>query len=196
MAKIEYSTQIKAMPGEFVSGDITWVKEFNNQLLLCLIDVAGHGKLAHELAEECIRILETHYQNKLLDILIVFNEFLKEKTRGIVLGLALIDTRTGLINYIGIGNVRARILGKQSYRFVSRPGVLGFTKLRPVLETYMLNHNDLLIMYSDGVSDRFEKNFFNDIETATPIQLTDHIMSTLSKKTDDSSCIVVRYRYD
>ncbi|TAK72539.1 MAG: hypothetical protein EPO11_09935 [Gammaproteobacteria bacterium] len=60
MGKVNYAMNILPYPGQVVSGDLTWAKEFNEQLLLCLIDVAGHGKRAHAISQNCLHILNKH----------------------------------------------------------------------------------------------------------------------------------------
>ncbi|MBV9576607.1 MAG: SpoIIE family protein phosphatase, partial [Gammaproteobacteria bacterium] len=128
-------------------------------------------------------------------IIFLFDKFL-QGTRGAVIGICLIDIKSGLVNYISIGNIRTRIIGQQGYRFIARTGVLGFTKTKPILEKYLLNNKDILLMYSDGITDRFEIKDYPNIITDPVEVIAANIMQLFSKKMDDASCIAVRYLYD
>lgn len=181
------------MPGEKNCGDMPWVKLLNdNQILFCLIDVAGHGDAAQKHAENCLFVLERHFQDDLTKIIYSLSEF-SQKQRGLVIGLALINLDVGLVHYMGVGNIRARIIGHQGYRFVARSGVVGISAHHPVLEEYLLNNNDVLLMYSDGVSDQFDVKSYPQILSDKIELIPQTIIQRFAKNNDDASCIAARY---
>lgn len=183
------------MPGEIACGDIPWVKKLGNITIFALIDVAGHGPAANEHAESCLYILEKYYTEDLTSIIKALHKFSHGK-KGLVIGIALIDAYTGIIQYSGIGNIRARILGIQKYRFVARTGTVGVTTPHPIIEEYLLNNGDVFLMYSDGISDQFEKNDYPQIITDAIETIPKKIINKFSKNNDDMSCIAARYNYD
>lgn len=192
MSHIDYAMLVQPMPGEKVSGDIALVKKTDNHLLLCLIDVAGHGVLANELAETSVKIVDENSNEELIDIIEILKTNLKG-TRGLVIGLASIEINSGLVLYVGMGNIRTRVIGTQSYHFTTRVGVIGVSNHKPVVEKYLLNSHDILLMYSDGVEDRFNKSHYPDI-MEDPIEfIPGEIIKRFSKKIDDASCIAARF---
>lgn len=195
MVNIEYASILRPLPGESHCGDKACVKKFNDEILLCLIDVAGHGKHAEARAKECIQIFDEHAHEKLEDIMTYLNQGTEGK-REFVIGISLINISSGLINYISIGNITCRIIGLQGYRFISRAGVVGSSKIKPKLQQYILNNQDILLMYSDGISNRFEKKDYPQIITDKIEDIPTNIINKFAKDTDDASCIALRYYHD
>lgn len=193
MPQIEYAMIARPLPGEASCGDMPWIKKFENKILFCLIDVAGHGPSAEMQAKICQQVLEEHYHDDLKQIISKLNECARGK-RALVVGLTLIDIKTGLIDYLSVGNINTRIIGEKCYRFVARTGILnGVNPPHLYLANHSLNNHDVLLMYSDGISNHFETSNYPEILNDKIDLVANEIVSRFGKDTDDASCIAIRY---
>lgn len=194
MAKLEYATFTRPLPGQDCCGDMPFIRQFDDKILLCLMDVAGHGHSAQIHAENCINLLNDHYKENLDNLILLLDEFSHGK-KGLVVGFALIAVNAGLIEYMGVGNIRARIIGRhQVYNFVSRPGVLGsFQHLHLTSQRYLLNDQDILLIYSDGITDRFGRADYDKLIEDDINHIPKNLIEFFGKNIDDASCIAARY---
>ena len=98
--------------GETLNGDCYIVQHLSNGVsLAAVIDGLGHGKEAHlasQSAKECI----LSRPNLPLDTLMKYVHLAIRGTRGVTLGMALLDTAAGKVAYTGIGNIVDRSLTK------------------------------------------------------------------------------------
>jgi len=162
---------------------------------LCLIDVAGHGVIAEKRATEILSVLEENYKLNLESLMFCLQRDAMKK-RGFVVGMSLVNIATGLIQYMSLGNISCRIFGLQEYRFVSREGVMGVSQIKPIFQSYFLNNNDILMMYTDGISNRFQLSDYPEMLSDDIQAIPNNIATKFTKETDDASCIVMRYHYD
>ncbi len=93
-------------------GDTGVIKEFDGQCFLALVDVLGHGSEAHDVALIAQKYLEQNYCEELVDVMQGLHACLKG-TRGAVAALCRLDTETGELIYVGIGNITVRVLGSK-----------------------------------------------------------------------------------
>ena len=114
-------------------------------------------------------------------------------TRGAVAGLCAIDAASGRTHYAGIGNTAMRRFGKTETRLVSKDGVLGQNMRSPLQQTLQLDPGDLVVLYTDGVSDRFTADDYPGLLHHAPQQVASNIVQRFGKDHDDAACIAVRY---
>lgn len=98
----------------------------------------------------------------MLDIVYGVHESLRG-TRGCAGAFCKIDTLSGEIEFIGIGNITARINTFESIRMISRDGILGLGDIRPKQHLYHLHVGECIVMYSDGVKEFFDFDECRDI---------------------------------
>jgi serine phosphatase RsbU (regulator of sigma subunit) len=114
-------------------------------------------------------------------------------TRGAAVGLCAIDAATGRIDYAGIGNTAIRRFGKAETRLVSQDGILGQNMRTPRPQTLQLEPGDLIVLYTDGVSDRFTSDDYPGVLRHAPKEVASNIIQRFGKDHDDAACIAVRY---
>jgi serine phosphatase RsbU (regulator of sigma subunit) len=108
-------------------------------------------------------------------------------------GICAIDAASGRLDYAGIGNTTMRRFGKAETRLVSQDGVLGQNMRTPLHQTLQLEPGDLVVLYTDGVSDRFTADDYPGVLRHAPKEVASNIVQRFGKDHDDAACIAVRY---
>ena len=168
------------------------IRPLEQGLFVAIVDVLGHGPEAHKLTHVIDAYLSRHGASDVSDVIRRLHQHLKG-TRGAAVGLCAIDVATGCINYVGIGNTAMRLFGKEETRLVSQDGVLGQNMRTPRPRTLQLEPGSLIVLYTDGVSDRFTSDDYPGILRHAPKEVTNNIVQRFGKDYDDAACIAVRY---
>ncbi len=177
--------------GETVSGDACFVREYEGQTLIAVVDGLGHGPRAASVARKTTGYLEEHYREELTELIQGCHQALKG-TRGIAIGLVRIDHGRATLTYVGIGNVEMRVVGEKSHSLVSMPGIVGYhvRKIRPEETAY--HPGDLVIMHSDGVSAKFSLAQYPGLRQKAPQQIAEAIFRDYARGHDDATIVVGR----
>jgi len=189
---LEHASLIRPCLGERVSGDAVVIRPLEHGLLAAIVDVLGHGPEAHELTHVIDAFLDRHATADVGSLMKSLHKRLKG-TRGAAVGLCAVDAETGAMNYVGIGNTSMRRFGESETRFVSNDGVLGQNMRTPLLQTLKLTPGDLIILYTDGVSDRFTTAEYPGVLHHAPNDVVRIVLDRFGKDHDDSACIAIRY---
>ena len=176
-------------------GDTGVIKEFDGQCFIALVDVLGHGSEAHDVALIAQKYLEQNYCEELVDVMQGLHACLKG-TRGAVAAVCRLNTETGELIYVGIGNITVRVLGPRKARFVSGDGIVGYMMTTPREQNLKLFAGDLLVMYSDGIKEHFELSEYPGILTGNAKSIAVGLLNQFGKKNDDVSCIALKYLGD
>ncbi len=157
MLKSDYALVKRAFgyQKETECGDTGIIKEFDNNVFIGIVDVLGHGTEAYKLAVICRDFLEKNYRKDLIEIMKSFHDYLKG-SRGAVAGLCLLDINSGILKYVGMGNITARKFGLNPLRLVPRDGIIGDAIKTSKEETIKLSDGDVFVLYTDGVKEHFE----------------------------------------
>jgi negative regulator of sigma-B (phosphoserine phosphatase) len=190
---LPHSNMIRPCKGEYQSGDAVVIQTLEHGLFLAIIDVLGHGPEAHQLTHVIEAYLSRYSATDVAGVMVRLHQHLKG-TRGAAVGLCSIDAATGRIDYAGIGNTAIRRFGTTETRLVSQDGVLGQNMRTPMPQTLQLEPGELIVLYTDGVSDRFTSNDYPGVLRHTPEEVARNIVQRFGKDHDDAACIAVRYR--
>jgi negative regulator of sigma-B (phosphoserine phosphatase) len=190
--RLEHSSLIRPCMGERVSGDSVVIRPLEQGLFAAIVDVLGHGPEAHEVTLVIDAFLARHATADVSDLMSRLHQRLKG-TRGAAVGLCAIDSATGSIHYVGIGNTSIRRFGSSETRLVSKDGVVGQNMRTPLLQSLRLDAGDLVVLYTDGVSDRFTADDYPGVLRHAPKEVVRIILDRFGKDHDDSACIAVRY---
>lgn len=186
---------IQTEPEGTACGDATLIVDSEDSLFLALLDGAGHGVLAANASKTAITYLKNHTQDDLCELLEALHQLLRG-TRGAVAGLCRINKTSGELHYSGTGNISTRLFSSNSERLVSRDGMLGHQMVNPKLHQRQLSPGDVVMLYSDGVTDRLEPIDFSDFFTLSAYDLARITIDYHSKTLDDASCLVARILND
>ena len=189
---LEYSSLNRPCQGEYLSGDAVVIRPLEQGLFVAIVDVLGHGAEANELTHIIEAYLNRYCASDVAGVIQRLHQHLKG-TRGAAVGLCAIDTLAGRIDYVGIGNTAMRLFGKKETRFVSQDGVLGQNMRTPRLQTAGLESGDLIVLYTDGVSDRFTAQDYPGVSHHPPEAAARNIVQRFGKDHDDATCIALRY---
>lgn len=191
-ALLTHASVVRPCWGEHLSGDTVVIEPLEQGRLIAIVDVLGHGPEAHELTHQIEAYLARYSTPDVSGLMTRLHQHLKG-TRGAALGLCAVDTTTGCIQYVGIGNTVLRRFGHEETRLVSRDGVLGQNMRTPLLQNLQLQPGDTIVLYTDGVSDRFTSADYPGVLRHPPQQVTETIIQRFGKDHDDAACIAVRY---
>lgn len=192
MEGLEHSSLIRACRGESVSGDAVVIRPLAKGIFAAIVDVLGHGPEAHELALVIDGYLARHGSSDVSGVMTRLHQHVKG-SRGAAVGLCAIDAATGRVAYVGTGNTVLRRFGKMDTRLVSQDGVLGQNMRTPRPQTLELEAGDLIVLYTDGVRDRFTSNDYPGVFHHAPKEVVRTILERFGKDHDDAACIAVRY---
>jgi len=194
LGRIEHSITIRSCTGERCSGDIAIFREIDDTAILAaIVDVTGHGYEASKTATQ----IEAYFQNcshaGADQIMNRLHEVLKG-SRGASVGLCLIDTESGSLEYTATGNTVFRLFGEQDVRLVSRDGIVGINMSTPQVQKLALTNRDLVLMYTDGISDKFRFEHGSGAQHQQTSIITNKLIKDFGKNHDDAGCIAFRYR--
>ena len=185
-----------ARDGESVSGDRFLVIENPEDLLIALVDGAGHGPEAAKAADAAIRVLETKPSLPLAVLLDRCHHDL-QGTRGAVLLLARFDVRHSRLDWVGIGPIVGAVTRVDPSRrprielLLTRKGVVGLASFSAPTDSIAIDPGDLLVLASDGV----HQDFVDRLRPSeVPERLARNILEAHRKRDDDALVLVVRFR--
>ena len=190
--RLEHSSMNRPCRGERVSGDAVVIQPLEGGLFAAIVDVLGHGPEAHEVALMISKYLSRYPSSDIANVMTNLHQHVKG-TRGAVVGLCAIDAVAGRAVYAGTGNTVLRRFGRTETRLVSHDGVLGQNMRTPRPQTLELEAGDLVVLYTDGVRDRFTSDDYPSIFHHAPKDVARTIVERYGKDYDDAACIAVRY---
>ena len=192
MPRIDHHVLKKSLSGlDDECGDTGFVREGDGECFFALIDGVGHGREAHEAAMLAENFLTENAGPDLVEMMQELHERLKGG-RGAVAMLCRLDIATGVLRYVGIGNIAVRIFGADEQRLLSRDGIIGYMMATPREQETRLYPGDILVSASDGVREHFDPDEFPGLLTGSAREIATRVVEQLGKGDDDASCLVVR----
>ncbi len=186
------AARVRPRLGEHGAGDTAVIREIEGGLIIGMVDVLGHGPEAHEVALRIEGYLRQSSATEPGALMTGLHELLKGQIRGAAAGIGRVSHADGTLRFVGHGNTRARRLWRQPTRLISRDGLLG-SAIRPHHEqSVSLEPGDVLLFYTDGVSDRFDLDDYRHAISDTPRSLAHNVVNMFGKDHDDAACIALR----
>jgi len=191
---VEYGVAKSILPGQGESGDRHVVCCGGEGILIAAIDGIGHGEEAAAAAEAALAILKASPEEPVISLLERCHEGLRS-TRGVVLSLASIDPKHGLMTWLGVGNVQGVLMragaqkGSVGEVLLLRGGVVG--SQLPALQAAVLpiRRGDTLVFVTDGIRGEFVEGL-SALES--PQRAADKILKQHGRGNDDALVLVVR----
>jgi anti-sigma regulatory factor (Ser/Thr protein kinase) len=179
----------RPMPGERLNGDGYFLHQMPHLVVASVIDGLGHGPDAFVASEAARKILEERYRDPLEILIEALHKGLCN-TRGAAISLCRIDLRAGRIEHVGIGNVETRIYGgEEIVRPICFNGTLGMRMENWKVISYPFTRGMTVIMFSDGISGRFE---LEPSQVArTPQEIANDVFR-FARSNDDATVLVGR----
>jgi len=151
--------------GELISGDDYLIHGLPGKLFLAVIDGLGHGPKAHEAATTIKSVFEEQIAKGNLNLMLMFDLAHKRAaaTRGAVVAAAVTDAARKRISFLGIGNISIKLVGKNGNDSpISTDGIVGYSMERKKFSELPYEEGQVLIMHSDGVSERYGSSFVKE----------------------------------
>ncbi|OCA97201.1 ATP-binding SpoIIE family protein phosphatase [Clostridium beijerinckii] len=189
--EVKISVMSRPYIGCKVNGDLYYIKEFNNKVILALIDGLGHGTEANKVAIKAKDLLEENNYKSLKELLYSIDTGMKH-TRGAVIGICIIDKERKVFQYGSIGNVELRyIINSKDKKFITTNGTLGVSfKTKVNVQESSYENGGIIVMNTDGISNKWEYDEYSCIPTHNPAVLSNMIFRDFAKDNDDATVLV------
>jgi serine/threonine protein phosphatase PrpC len=188
---MKFGVATRPNPGSKYNGDMYLIKEFNNKVLISVIDGLGHGESAAVASSKCMKCIEEHYNHGLTEIFKYCDIELK-KTNGVVMGMLFIDFDHSIISFAGVGNISARVIGGKPVHLISRDGIVGYNMPGIKENKHPYDAGDTILMHSDGISSKVVRYPASILLKKDVQEAADEIMKLYGKDEDDATVIVAR----
>jgi serine phosphatase RsbU (regulator of sigma subunit) len=192
---LDYGICARTLASESESGDLAVVVPLPDGALLAVLDGLGHGADAAAASEAGADVIRSFPQEPLTELVKRCHEALR-RTRGAVMSVASIHARSGILTWLGIGNVEAVLFRADSLApsaresLLLRGGVVGYQLPRLSPSSLRLFPGDTLVFATDGI----DSGFYQESPLGwRPQDFADEIVSRYGKETDDAAVLVARY---
>lgn len=190
MAALKLGVVHQPAIGEVHIGDAYAVIEGDGFFVAAVADGLGHGVEAEEAAKKAMTVIKAHPELAPQMLLERTHEALKG-TRGAVVAIARVELATHTLTYAGLGNIESRLVAEDKVRRpVSVNGIVGHQARKFRQEAFPFQPGDLLIMHSDGISDRFEVS--THARARDPQMLANQIAQAHGRSHDDQLLLILR----
>lgn len=176
------------------NGDAFVIKQWNDTLLVGVIDGLGHGQYSSVASTHAKRYVERHFDRP-FESLFRGVERACKGTRGVVLALARFDWAAGTVTFGGVGNIDYVTTAGDLDRFVTRRGVVGANAPPPIVAEQPWPSAETFVLYSDGIGSRWRIGDYEDRGDA-PSRLAQRILADHGTGGDDATVLVVAPRGD
>lgn len=193
---LELGAAARPFPGQSRSGDGWRLDQRGTLVRLLVTDGLGHGPAAADAASAADRAFAATATDDPVEMLATLDRSLVG-TRGAAAALAFIDLEAGTVTLAGIGNVAACLeRGDERVSLVPRFGVLGagapIHRVSPTRHPWAVGSR--LVVYTDGVSDRWRSEVRRSRRHTSPAVLAGRILRDHLRRTDDATCVVLAAR--
>lgn len=178
----------RPLPGYRICGDVCVVVPFPEGTLLCLADGLGHGDAAHASAQVACDHARAH-AGEALETIVHGMDAALSGMRGAAVSLLAILPGAGRALFAGIGNVELRAASSERIAPPTTPGIVGRGVRKVRVWDYPVAAGDLLVLFSDGISSRFDLDELAHLE---PQALAEGVVARHQKAHDDACCMAAK----
>lgn len=202
---ISYGVATCTMDGSSASGDtFSVLKVAYDKSMLVLCDGMGSGEKANFNSTSTIGMIENFYKAGFNNnaILSLINKILATYNNEsfTCLDMAMVDLTAGVIDVIKLGGTQSMIIrNNKSFLIGGSALPLGIVEeATPFTDRHIIMDGDIMVMYTDGISDYLSSNSICDIvlnnANANPEHIAEDILSSATSggTKDDSTVIVAK----
>ncbi len=163
---------------------------------IVVADGLGHGEGAAEASGRAVAVFMSDPDIATDRLFAAAHSRLRD-TRGAAMAVARLDAEDRTLTCAGIGNVGGTILGpKRDRRMVSLHGTVGVTAREARLFTYPWPAGALVVLHSDGISDRWTLDDYPGLRARDPATIATVLYRDFGRQRDDTTVVVVRDRHE
>ncbi len=192
---IEYFVNHNPLITYQTSGDTCYIKNIEDYLFFCIIDIAGHGtkkcfmnaQKLKKLVESSIGILS--FKN------IIINLHKNLNGNGAVVLIGKINNKTGEYIYSGVGNISIKKVNSQNdvKTLNTQEGIIGIFLPQKIYKLNgKLNNNDYLFIHTDGIKSSIDLKKYFIYEKS--LSKTLNLIMKKEKNIDDALGVLIRYK--
>ncbi len=183
---------VRPFPGLRASGDLVLSRPHGQSTLLVVVDGTGHGNEASRAAAAAATEVDAAGWIGVDGLLRRIHARLAG-TVGAAVGALLLDRPSRRFAYAGVGNTTASREVGESWRGISREGMLGARLPTIPLQTGTVAEGDVFVMCSDGIGSPGHAAVRRLSSRHDPNGLAREIVAQYGRNHDDASCIVARW---
>lgn len=191
---LRIGSAVLTAPGESECGDRWTAVTAGDGVTVAVSDGLGHGAQAAKASDAAVATLAAHAELRPARILELMQPSLAS-TRGATVAIAQVTPPQGRMRFCGVGNVSTRFYAdpdRAVQRIVSRHGIVGVAaKLRQTDSVHEWSRRSLLILHSDGVSDRWSSSDWPGLFNHDPATVAGWILGQRGRGRDDACVVVV-----
>ncbi|MCK4235830.1 MAG: SpoIIE family protein phosphatase, partial [Candidatus Krumholzibacteria bacterium] len=182
----------RPFPGHNANGDSYFISDENDDLLVAVADGLGHGPDAEAASKEAIEYIRNNRRKELDRIFPEIHEKLR-KTRGAALTVVHLSCLDRSLAHTGIGNIEIRMFPRDHSMPVPQAGVLGVGTLpRIKVATFPFPKNGTLVMFSDGVSGRWDLDEKPELLRLHTTTLSHLLIRDYARPNNDATVVTVK----
>ncbi len=163
----------------------------DKKTILCIVDGLGHGKNAEIAAKAAVDYIAQHLSDSLQELFAGCDLAIR-KTRGVAMGIVIIDENLDKLTYVGVGNTRAIVVGAKTLRLGNSYGIVGagYKTLSP--ESLALHPGDLMVLFTDGLAEMMDLSVYDEALLADAKGLAEKIIQDWRRGEDDATVLVYK----
>ncbi len=175
---------------EPVSGDGFAIARSGSVTTVLVCDGLGHGHIAAQAAQRAVELFHGVSDQEPLDIVARLHAGMSG-TRGGAVAVARVEP--GGVSYSGLGNVSGWVAhGEGRQGMVSVPGIAGHRGGRLRQYSYELPAYAVVVMHSDGLTDRWDPAAIPGLFARTPAVIAAGLLREAGSRRDDACVVTVR----
>jgi anti-sigma regulatory factor (Ser/Thr protein kinase) len=172
------------------SGDAWHSRSTRDGIVILMVDGLGHGPVAADAARTAVKAFSSLPHENSLPLFEGVHQALGS-TRGAAAAIAEINTVSGELSFVGVGNISASIVGESgTQHLVSMNGIVGHRTQTLRQFKYVWTPGSTLIMHSDGVRTRWRFTDYQGLQWKSPVTIAGVILRDESRGTDDAAVVV------
>lgn len=189
---IDIGAASRPIPGSVKNGDDFVIRKWGSNALVAVIDGLGHGQYAHRAAKSAKIYIEDHYDEPLKSMFLRVG-YACRATRGVVMSIAMFNDEEKRVYYGSIGNVEARIIGRNKpASFIVRRGIVGKKAPMPEITEHEWSDADIMVIYTDGITSHWEwKDFIYCADRPAQV-IAGEMLRKLARTNDDATVAVIK----
>ena len=184
---------LRPLTGEVVCGDAVAWRETADGWLLVVSDGLGHGPLAAEASRRTTHVARTAGTESPGELITLMHRAIGG-TRGAAVAVTRVDLERGEIVHAAVGNISGRLVGGTSrpQALATQPGIVGHKLPRVRENPYLLHDSALLVMHSDGLTDKWKPESLPRVELHGPEVCAAALLRDAGTRRDDASVLTLQ----
>jgi anti-sigma regulatory factor (Ser/Thr protein kinase) len=190
---VKFSAINVPAPNETESGDAWHLWMADGRLSAMVVDGLGHGPLAAIAAARALQVIEEGAFESPETYLLAAHLALRS-SRGAALAMTQVHLALGTLSYAGIGNIVGRVICPTglSKSLLSHNGIVGVEMPKPQQFEHPWQNGDLLVMHSDGLSERWKLEGYAGLAHADTAVIAAVLYRDAKRRRDDTTILVAR----